>query len=365
MTFEIGPDFKISVKGYNIFQKQAPVRSCYVWLNGETAQIPEGVSTQIAADTARTVKKTEIKKAYKFGGEQVLFTPEEQKAMKNFGDPIIRIIGFKPASSIPLWCSVNKSTFIYPSEEHFVGSTRVFSALTQTLLRGNKVGLAWYIARQNATPVLVAIIPSEEKLDDNGTQILPMGLWLHPLPYADDIRTPPETYVVRAPDDLVDQMRIIVQQLQLPKAQYIPSRYPNPALQWHYRILQAMALDEELPEQAEDKTIPRYRQIDKRAGHYVIKWGQLLDEAYRMHQGARGTKRAAEEKVGPAKKIKAAPAEENHDKLDAKVMKKYADAGTSGKFKVAELKQWLEENGLESGGKKADLVARIEEFFEK
>ena len=35
------------------------------------------------------------------------------------------------------------------------------------------------------------------------------------------------------------------------------------ALQWHYRILQAMALDEELPETPEDKTIPKYRQIAK------------------------------------------------------------------------------------------------------
>jgi ATP-dependent DNA helicase 2 subunit 1 len=35
------------------------------------------------------------------------------------------------------------------------------------------------------------------------------------------------------------------------------------ALQWHYRILQALALDEDLPEKPEDKTIPKYRQIDK------------------------------------------------------------------------------------------------------
>lgn len=35
------------------------------------------------------------------------------------------------------------------------------------------------------------------------------------------------------------------------------------ALQWHYRILQALALDEDLPEKPEDKTIPKYKQIDK------------------------------------------------------------------------------------------------------
>lgn len=35
------------------------------------------------------------------------------------------------------------------------------------------------------------------------------------------------------------------------------------ALQWHYRILQAMALDEDIPDKPDDKTIPKYRQIDK------------------------------------------------------------------------------------------------------
>ena len=35
------------------------------------------------------------------------------------------------------------------------------------------------------------------------------------------------------------------------------------ALQWHYRILQAMALNEDLPEKPDDKTIPKYKQIDK------------------------------------------------------------------------------------------------------
>lgn len=38
---------------------------------------------------------------------------------------------------------------------------------------------------------------------------------------------------------------------------------PSAALQWHYRILQAMALEEDIPEQPDDKTIPKYRQIDK------------------------------------------------------------------------------------------------------
>lgn len=56
-----------------------------------------------------------------------------------------------------------------------------------------------------------------------------------------------------------------------------PGRYPNPSLQWHYRILQAIALDEELPEQPEDKTRPKAGVIHKRVGHLALEWGEILD----------------------------------------------------------------------------------------
>ena len=182
----------------------------------------------MADDTARTVEKVEIKKAYKFGGDQITFTPEEVADLRHFGDPGIRIIGFKRMSMLPIWANLRPSTFIYPSEDDYVGSTRVFAALHKKLLQDEKIGIAWYVARRNATPQIAAIVPGAEKLDDIGAQIIPPGLWIIPLPFADDIRQNPETTLIRAPEPLIDLMRDVVQQLQLPKAIYDPSRYPNP-----------------------------------------------------------------------------------------------------------------------------------------
>ena len=228
LPFEIGPGFTISVKGYIIFKRQVPQRSCYIWLNGEKAQIAKGVTTQMADDTARTIEKGEIRKAYRFGGEQITFTSDEISALRNFGDPGIRIIGFKPMSMLPIWANTRPSTFIYPSEEDFVGSTRVFSSLQQKLLKDNKIGVAWFVARKNSAPIIAAIVPGAEKLDDNGEQLIPPGMWIIPLPFADDIRQNPETTIIRAPDSLTNLMRTVIQQLQLPKAQYSPEKYPNP-----------------------------------------------------------------------------------------------------------------------------------------
>jgi len=179
-------------------------------------QYVEGETTQVTEDTARAVEKVEIKKAYKFGGSSIYFTPEEQQKLKDFGSPVLRIIGFKPQSMLPLWASVKKSTFIYPSEEDYVGSTRVFSALWQKLIKDKKMGVAWYIARKNASPVLVAILPSEERVDDNTTlPIIPAGLWLYQLPFADDKRDLPQLpKPLVASDRLTSEMHKVSRELQ-------------------------------------------------------------------------------------------------------------------------------------------------------
>ena len=228
LPLEIGPGFRISVKGYILLKRQEPKRSCYVYMGGKQPEIATGVTTQMADDTARTVEKVEIKKAYKFGGEQILFTPDEVAALRYFGDPGIRIIGFKPISMLPVWANLKPSTFIYPSEDDYVGSTRVFSALQQKLLRDQKMGVAWFVARKNAAPQIAAMLPGEEKLDEHGMQVMPPGLWIIPLPFADDVRQNPDTQLVSAPEKLIDLMRTIIQQLQLPKAVYDPCKYPNP-----------------------------------------------------------------------------------------------------------------------------------------
>ena len=383
---EVGPGLEIGVKGYILYKRQEKARSHYVYtggeqhqivkgkttqiVKGETNQIVKGETTQLASDTARVVEKTEIKKAYKFGGETVLFTPEELKEIRYFGQPVIRIIGFKPASALRFMDNVHPANFIYPSEAEFVGSTRVFAALHKKLLDSDKIGIAWFIARKNAAPVLVALYPSEEKVEAK-VQIHQPGIFLIQLPFANDIRQNPEAPLVRAPGTLVDCMRAIVKQLHMPRG-YRPEKFSNPALQWHYRILQAIALDEEVPEKAEDNTLPKYRLIRKHAGEKVIKWGEELEEVMSADLGDAksevavrgGRKRAAlveGEGEAPAKKRAAKGAEEG---LKDDEMRRAYEKGQVNKFTVVQLKGWLLEKRLEGNGKKADLVERVEEWFD-
>lgn len=360
------------MKGYNVIHRQTPARTCYVWLDGEKPQIASGETMRMAEDTARTVEKSEIRKAYKFGGEFVYFTPEEQKKLRDFGTPVIRIIGFKPRSALPIWASVKKSTFIFPSEEDFVGSTRVYTSLWQKLLEDEKIGIAWCITRANAQPVLAAIIPSKEHTDDEcGTPYLPSGLWIYPLPYADDLREiKPPGELSRSSDELKNQMRVIVQQLQLPKAMYNPTKYPNPALQWHYKILQAMALEEEVPEKADDATQPKYKAISKRAGGYLEDWSETLEKESieaRNERASTAVKREADSDIPtrPAKRSRAGSEKPSSAGLSLPQIKALVGDGGITKMTVAQLKDLLGAKGLSTAGKKMDLIERVEQWVEE
>ncbi|KAF2821542.1 Ku DNA-binding complex, Ku70 subunit [Ophiobolus disseminans] len=379
LPLELGPDLRIGVKGYILIKRQEHAKSCYVWVGGEKPQIVSSSTSHMADDTARVVEKTELRKAYKFGGDAITFTPEEIiKIRQAFGDPVIRIIGFKPMSCLPIWANTNKATFIYPSETDFIGSTRVFSALQQKLLKSKKMGLVWFIPRRNASPTLGALVPAEEMTNEDGEQTMPPGLWLIPLPFADDLRQFPEQAdkPLKTTDELTDKMRVIIEQLQLPKGVYDPAKYPNPTLQWFYRILQAMALEEELPEVPDDKTIPRFKQIDKRCGEYIQDYGKEFEAAYAQvakssfpHRGRATGKRASvepDDEKPKSKRVKKEPKvkEEIGEGVSDEQMAQFNDKGQISKQTVAVLKQYLAARGKSATGLKAELVERVQKHLE-
>lgn len=373
VPFEIGPGLKISVKGYILLKRQEPKRTSYIYLppDSDKAQIARLSSTLVADDTARTVEKGEIRKAFKFGGETVSFSEEEMAKIRNFGDPVLRIIGFKPMSMLPIWANFKHNTFIYPSEEDFIGSTRVFSALQQKLAKDDKFGLAWFIPRRNAVPTLAAVMPGVERRNKEDEQIMPSGLWIKPLPFADDVREPPDTNLVRAPEGVIDSMRIIIQQLQLPGGEYDPEKYPNPSLQWFYKILQALALEEDLPEVPEDKTLPKWKQINKRAGQYVVDWGRELDERFNewSKENARNVrptdsgaaKRSKPATNGASKKVKSEDGDGGPSEDD---FRSAYEKDALSQYTLPMLKGFLSSKGLKTTGKKAELVDAVTRYFE-
>lgn len=171
-------------------------------------------------------------------------------------------------------------------------------------------------------------------------------------------------------------MRPIIQQLNLPKAIYDPSRYPNPSLQWHYQILQALALDEEVPSVVEDKTVPKYRQIDKRVGSETVEWGHELENVYKAYLsenpdaasiGAkRGAAPATNGAASAAKKSKPTTgANADGEAVTEEEVKKLWQEQKLARLTVSQLKEFCTVNGLPLAGRKGDLVERVEAWFER
>lgn len=376
MPFELAPDMIISVNGYLIMHRQKKERDCFVYLEKDNGQplLVQGELTKTEDGSMRTVEKGEIKKAYKFGagGDYIYFSPQELEKIKQFGDKSLRVIGFKPRSMLPPWATVNKSVFIFPTESSYVGSTRVFSALWQTLLKSNKMAIAWYQARKNAAPRIVAILPSKKQSDEtSGTKYLPAGLWLYPLPFADDCRDlesiKPKS-VIRASDELITEMRHVVQNLKLPKDQYDPSNYPNPALQYHYKVLQSLALDEFVVGMKQvDKTLPKYKAISNRVGGNLVDFNQNVEKEAEVERQKLDIKREIEEEADDRPKKKARTTANKSATVEAMSLEELTaevNDGTLSKKKVADLKAICEQKGLITSGKKADLVERIEQWTE-
>ena len=165
-------------------------------------------------------------------------------------------------------------------------------------------------------------------------------------------------------------MRVIVQQLQLPKAMYNPKKYPNPALQWHYKILQAMAMEEEVPEKAEDATQPKFKAISKRAGGYLEDWSETLEKESVEARNARAStaiKREAESDIPtrPAKRSRAGSEKPISAGLRLPQIKALVGDGGITKMTVAQLKDLLGAKGLSTAGKKMDLIERVEQWVEE
>lgn len=377
MPFELAPDMTISVNGYLLLHRQVKERNCYVYLeNNDRALLVQNEMTKTEDGSMRTVESGEVKKAYKFGpgGDYIYFSPQELEKVKQFGDKSLRIIGFKPRSMLPPWAAVAKSVFIFPTESTYVGSTRVFSALWQTLLNTDKMAIAWYIPRKNAAPRIVAILPSKKQADESsGTKYMPAGLWLYPLPFVDDCRDlesikPKSTEVVRASDELITQMRHIVQNLKLPKDQYDPFNYPNPSLQHHYKVLQSLALDEEIVGMKQvDKTLPKYKGINGRVGENLVEFKEEVEKEAAFVRQKLDIKREVEEDADdrPKKKAKttAKKSAPGGGMTDAELAAE-VENGRLSKRTVAELKAICEERSLITTGKKADLLERIEQWTE-
>ncbi|KAK7442502.1 ATP-dependent DNA helicase II subunit 1 [Stygiomarasmius scandens] len=371
VPFQLAPGLAIGVKGYGLVTDKKSVGK-YVYFHdfGDRMEQAKSMSVYVDEDRQAEVKKSNVlygtavegaagednenstpTRAVK-AGQRPFYTDDEKRSLRSLGmEPIIKLLGFKDHSSLSFEDNIKHSTFIYPDEMAYSGSKRTFTALLKSMVKKEKIGLVLALIRRNTNPRFYALLPQPEKLDENGWMEEPGGFHLIPLPFADDVRAAKYQEGYTASDELEEAAVAWISKLSLKGAGYQPDSYPNPALAFHNAQLEASAFQEDFDkEDFENVTDPNFKNIHKRAGELMQRWKEALakdDSADLVAVVSAGTKRKADTSV------------------DEEEIRSRYNSGELAKLRVDQLKEFLKSKRQPVLGRKADLMDRVSEWFDK
>ncbi|KFQ34229.1 X-ray repair cross-complementing protein 5, partial [Merops nubicus] len=349
LNLYLNKDLALSVSVYNLVHKA--YKPYPVKLYRETNEPVKTKTRMFNGKTGSLLLPSDTKRAQVYGNRQIVLEKEETEELKHFDSPGLFLIGFKPLSMLKQHHHIRPSQFIYPEESVVSGSTRLFNALLMKCLEKEVMALCRYTPRRNTPPRFVALLPQEEELDEQKVQVAPPGFHIIFLPYADDKRRVDFTEKVPASREQVDKMKEIIQKLRF---KYRTDSFENPVLQQHFRNLEALALDMLEPEQAEDLTMPKAEEMNRRLGNLVEEFKQLVyPPDYNPDGKAAKRKQASDGQAEKRPKV-----EMSKDELRSHVQK-----GTLGKLTVPVLKDACRLCGLKDGGKKQELMDALTEYF--
>ncbi|GAA5947435.1 hypothetical protein JCM10213_008165 [Rhodosporidiobolus nylandii] len=374
IPFVLGKDFVIGIAGFNVIGEESKKPPTKVDLNTEAGEEVISKTKYIDAESGAELNpKTEIKKYFAVGqsdfsrgiqAAKIFFGEDDIRKVKTMGrPPSLKLLGFKPREGhLRFQDSVKHSYFIYPDEDRYTGSTRTFTALLNSMLKKDVIGLGSFIPRTTGKPQVVLLIPQDEELNSAGVPIDPAGMHICQLPYADDIRDLgiEQTVTImnlKDPEDSDDDepeqpaVDIVKKFVKSYSKKYIPDDHPNPSLNYFYETLAALALDEELPE-PDDKSLPKYEIIDHRIGQYIADLKKLIPEddidpsRMQTSKSKRPVKKEADD--GPPPDL-------------SDFLAVWEEKGT--KMTIPQLKEGLKLMRLPVSGKKDDLLDRVEGYL--
>lgn len=367
VPFELGKGFTIGVKGYGLVTEQRKGSYLYFLDLGDKMEVASSRTAYVDEEKETEVSRNKILFGMQLGpeeddemglgpsrvvkyGQRPFYTAEEVQSFRTLGlEPGIKLLGFKDKRELAFEDNVKHSVFIYPDELKYSGSKRTFSALLQKMLDKRKIGLVRALVRRNSSPVFCALLPQAEKVEEGGW-CEPGGFHLIVLPFADDIRAAPIEEQLRVSEMAKEAAKPWIDKLSLKNGTYPPDSYPNPSLAYHNAQLQAVAFREEFDNEAfEDLTRPKYDIIHRRAGSLMKEWKKALvkDENFNNVFATPGVKRKADITVDEAE------------------LRSKHELGQLDRLRADQLKDFLRKKGQSSSGRKAELVARVEEYLAK
>ncbi|XP_027117138.1 ATP-dependent DNA helicase 2 subunit KU70-like isoform X1 [Coffea arabica] len=353
IKFIIANGMSIDVDTYALIRPTNP--GTITWLDSVTNLPIKSDRSFICTDTGALLQEP-AQRFQSYKSEDVMLSVDELSEIKRIASGHLRLLGFKPLSCLKDYHNLRPSTFIFPSDEEVIGSTCIFVALHRSMLQLNRFALAFGGSSNN--PHLVALVAQNEIISGGG-QVEPPGMHMIYLPYSDDIRHVEEvhadanTIAPRATDDQTKTASALVRRIDL--KDFSVCQFSNPALQRHYAVLQALALDEDEMPEIKDETLPDQEGMARPGIVKLLEEFKLsvFGENYEDNDlTIGGTMTEASRK----RKAIADNATKEYSKYD---WLELADTGKLKDLTMAELKYYLTANNLSVTGAKAALISRI------
>ncbi|KAK9141103.1 hypothetical protein Scep_010784 [Stephania cephalantha] len=351
ITFSIVNGISIELNTYALIRPTVP--GSITWLDSVTNLPLKAERSFICADTGALMQEPP-KRFYPYKGKNIMFTTEELSKIKRVSTGHLRLLGFKPLSCLKDYHNLRPATFVYPSDEEIVGSTCIFIALYRSMLRLERCALAFY--GSSSQPHMVALVAQDEVTDSSG-QVEPPGMHMIYLPYSDDIRHVEELHMdtnvatPRASDDQIGKATALMKRIDL--KDFSVCQFANPALQRHYAVLQALALDEDEMPEVSDETLPDEQGM-ARPG--VV---NALEEFKISVYGENYDYEASTKAESDAAKKRKAAAETAAMECAHYDWAELCEGGKLNGLTVVELKYYLNAHNLPVTGKKEVLINRI------
>ncbi|KAG2230000.1 hypothetical protein INT48_002818 [Thamnidium elegans] len=303
IPFQITPSVTVGIKGYNLIIEEKLRLPKNFTTNVEKIVEVKPLTRWRCVDSEQILMPMHLKHGFQYGEELVEFTKEEIKKLKKIRDPSLLILGFKHKKALKAHHQLTHPYFIFPDDTQYEGSSKLFMALVQTMIRQDRIAICSFVRRENTSPRIVAAIPQDEKLDENSNQLEPPGLQLIILPYADEIRPlPPAITSVQVDPEVRESAKAIVNKLTI---DYDPRHFENPSIQTI--ALGGLKEDEKLV----DDTLPKFDYIESNLSQELDVFKKTVgldnimsDELHEYSKPASVKRKTTEEESTTAKKPK-------------------------------------------------------------
>ncbi|KOB76169.1 X-ray repair cross-complementing protein 5 [Operophtera brumata] len=369
LSFEIGSGMSIGVGVYSLLRDSRQSQKT-TYLDRETNAIVTSVKETMKVSTENTspmavdgederpkevpLLKSELIYFQEYGGEKVEFTDTEMKYLKNpFGPPMLKLLGFKPASllSKEKWF-LKKGYFLFPNEGIIEGSTLAFKALHQACVKTGMVGICVLCTRVNSRPMNVALSPCSHPLGldvDTGFDVII-------IPFVENVRNLPKMDDDKEDVHISDAHKTVMKDtIEAIKFNYKPDMFEDPKIQSQCRNLEAIALNDEDIEPFVDTTKPsseKFNGLDDDLFQEIF--GPFESDAVKRPH-------PASTEGGNVKKVKT--------EIDETLLNSRLASQKVNQYTVAELRQVLKLKDIPNlpaltGLKKAELVELVYNHFQ-